>query len=112
MEKMEKKFVKDIMSIIELSEYVGLSKSKIYQLIRQKKIPASKIGRQYKFSKEIIDAWIKEKIIGENIEIQLKLPMDKKIVVDRTVQNLTTKKEEVKTNGKEESSEEKEKVIK
>lgn len=69
--------MKDIMSTKELSQYIGLSKSKIYQLIRQKKIPASKIGRQYKFSKEMIDAWLKEKIITLPKEPPAKLPPEK-----------------------------------
>jgi len=56
------------MDIKELSEYLGIGKSKIYSLIRQKKIPASRIGRQYRFSKEIIDAWLKEKIITRKEE--------------------------------------------
>ncbi len=54
---------KQIMDIKELSEYLGIGKSKIYSLIRMKKIPASKIGRQYRFSKDIVDSWLKEKII-------------------------------------------------
>jgi len=62
--------MKDVMSIKELAEYIGMSKSKIYQLIKSKKIPASKIGRQYKFSKDVIDEWLKEKIITEESEIQ------------------------------------------
>jgi len=57
------KEVKEIMDIRELSDYLGIGKSKIYALIRAKKIPASKIGRQYRFSKEVIDNWLKEKII-------------------------------------------------
>ena len=69
--------MKDIMSTKELSQYIGLSKSKIYQLIRQKKIPASKIGRQYKFSKEMIDAWLKEKIITLPKESPVKIPPEK-----------------------------------
>jgi len=69
--------MKAIMSTKELSQYIGVSKSKIYQLIRQKKIPASKIGRQYKFSKEMIDAWLKEKIITLPPESQTKLPPEK-----------------------------------
>jgi len=103
---MEKRAVKDIMSIIELSEYLGLSRSKIYQLIRQKKIPASKIGRQYKFSKDVIDSWMKESIIRENVDIQMKLPMEKKSTQDKIGQQGANKSEEVKKNGKEESKEE------
>jgi len=76
--------MKDIMSTKELSQYIGLSKSKIYQLIRQKKIPASKIGRQYKFSKEMVDAWLKEKIITLPKESPTKLPPEKSKKNERT----------------------------
>lgn len=59
----ESKEVKEVMTIKELSAYLGISKSKIYDLIKQKKIPASRIGRQYRFSKSLIDTWLKEKSI-------------------------------------------------
>ncbi|MCL2485052.1 MAG: helix-turn-helix domain-containing protein [Endomicrobia bacterium] len=59
---------KQIMDIKELSEYLGIGKSKIYSLIKMKKIPASKIGRQYRFSKEIVDNWLKDKIVTKKEE--------------------------------------------
>jgi len=62
------KDIKQVMDIRELSEYLGIGKSKIYSLIRQQKIPASRIGRQYRFSKEVVDAWLKEKIITKHEE--------------------------------------------
>jgi len=68
-----KKEFKQVMDIKELSEYLGIGKSKIYSLIRQKKIPASRIGRQYRFSKEVIDAWLKEKLITRKEEPALPL---------------------------------------
>ena len=64
---------REIMGVKELSKYLGIGTSKIYSLIKNKKIPASKIGHQYKFSKEVIDKWLKEKIISEKPEIQLDL---------------------------------------
>jgi excisionase family DNA binding protein len=63
MEKLQNTSNKQIMDIKELSEYLGIGKSKIYSLIRMKKIPASKIGRQYRFSKDIVDCWLRDKII-------------------------------------------------
>jgi excisionase family DNA binding protein len=63
MEKTQNCSNKQIMDIKELSEYLGMGKSKIYSLIRMKKIPASKIGRQYRFSKDIVDSWLRDKII-------------------------------------------------
>jgi excisionase family DNA binding protein len=62
---------KQIMDIKELSEYLGIGKSKIYSLIRMKKIPASKIGRQYRFSKEVVDSWLRDKIITKKEDTQL-----------------------------------------
>jgi excisionase family DNA binding protein len=63
MEKTQDNSSKQIMDIKELSHYLGIGKSKIYSLIRMKKIPASKIGRQYRFSKDIVDSWLRDKII-------------------------------------------------
>ncbi|MCX7957064.1 MAG: helix-turn-helix domain-containing protein [Endomicrobia bacterium] len=54
---------KEVMDVKEVSSYLGIGKSKIYQLIREKKIPASKIGGQYRFSKSVIDTWLKENLI-------------------------------------------------
>ncbi len=63
---------KEIMDVKELSKYLGIGKSKIYKLIREKKIPASKIGRQYRFSKSVIDSWLKENLITrENLQYSL-----------------------------------------
>jgi excisionase family DNA binding protein len=64
---------KQVMDIKELSTYLGIGKSKIYSLIRQKKIPASRIGRQYRFSKDVVDAWLKEKIITGREESSMPL---------------------------------------
>ena len=65
--------VRDIMDIRALASYLGLGKSKIYALIRQKKIPASRIGRQYRFSKVVIDQWLNEKLITRRDESQMSL---------------------------------------
>ena len=63
---------KEIMAVLELSRYIGIGKSKIYQLIREKKIPATRIGRQYRFSKAVIDAWMKENLItSSNAQLSL-----------------------------------------
>lgn len=60
---MENKNEKQVMDIKELAEYLGIGKSTIYNLIKKKKIPASKIGKQYRFSKDVVDSWLKDKII-------------------------------------------------
>ena len=56
--------VPEVMDIREISNYLGIGKSKIYALIRSKKIPASRIGRQYRFHKALVDRWLQEKTIS------------------------------------------------
>ena len=65
--------VRDVMDIKALAHYLGLGKSKIYALIRQKKIPASRIGRQYRFSKAIVDQWLNERLITKDRDSQMTL---------------------------------------
>ena len=55
--------VPEIMDIKELSSYLGIGKSKIYAMARNKKIPASRIGRQYRFYKVLVDKWLQEKTV-------------------------------------------------
>jgi excisionase family DNA binding protein len=65
--------VPEVMDIKTLAQYLGMGRSKIYGLIRQKKIPASRIGRQYRFSKGLVDAWLKERLIMKPDEPQSSL---------------------------------------
>ena len=50
----------DFFTVIELSAWLRLSKSKIYSLVHLKKIPFIKIGAKILFDKEKINIWIKE----------------------------------------------------
>lgn len=63
----------EVMDIKALAQYLGMGRSKIYNLIRQKKIPASRIGRQYRFSKPLVDQWLKEQLITNPGESQMGL---------------------------------------
>lgn len=47
-----------MMSVREAAKYLGLSEFSIRQLARGKKIPAGKIGRQWRFRKEDLDSFL------------------------------------------------------
>ena len=51
----------EILTIIELSKYLKISKPSLYYFVRKGYIPAAKVGRHWRFSKKSIDKWIKEK---------------------------------------------------
>ena len=55
--------VKSIMNVEEVAEYLGFSVKKIYRLVETNKIPASKVGRQYRFLKEAVDDWLEDRNI-------------------------------------------------
>ncbi|MDF2789853.1 MAG: hypothetical protein K0S80_2951 [Neobacillus sp.] len=49
----------DRMTTVECAEYIGVSRSTIYTMVRNKEIPHWRVRSQIMFSKERIDEWIK-----------------------------------------------------
>jgi len=49
------------LTLDELTEYLKLSKSHLYRMTQNGDIPASKIGRQWRFDRDEIDDWMKSK---------------------------------------------------
>ena len=49
-----------MMSIFEAAEYLGISTFSLRKMAREKKIPAGKIGRQWRFQKDDLDAFLRK----------------------------------------------------
>lgn len=47
----------DIMTLEEVATYLKLKPQTIYTWAQEKKIPAAKIGKEWRFRKSIIDEW-------------------------------------------------------
>jgi len=45
----------------EVAGYLRVGKKTIYRLLKQGKIPATRVGQQWRFNKASIDEWLKEK---------------------------------------------------
>jgi excisionase family DNA binding protein len=50
----------DIMTIEEVAEYLRLKPQTIYTWAQEGKIPAAKLGNQWRFKKSVIDRWFAE----------------------------------------------------
>ena len=50
-----------VMTITELSTYLKISKSTLYKLAQDGKLPGQKVGRHWRFHREAIDAWLKRR---------------------------------------------------
>ena len=47
------------LSVEEIANYLGVSKESIYRWLESKKMPAHKLGRQWKFKTSEVDEWVR-----------------------------------------------------
>ena len=50
-----------VMTIKESSVYLKISRSTLYNLAQEGNLPAQKVGRHWRFHKEAVDQWLKQK---------------------------------------------------
>ena len=48
----------DVMTIDELAAYLQLSKSTLYKLAQEGKVPGQKVGKHWRFHRQTIDSWL------------------------------------------------------
>lgn len=49
-----------VMTIDELSEYLRISRSTLYKLAQEGRVPCKKVGRHWRFRKRAIDRWLEQ----------------------------------------------------
>lgn len=52
--------VKEVMSVRDAADYLGLSRNTVYRLVRSGEIPAKRFGNQWRISKAILDKFLTE----------------------------------------------------
>jgi excisionase family DNA binding protein len=50
------------MTTKEVAQYLRVDQYTIYRLVSQKKIPAFKIGNQWRFKRSVLERWLKTKM--------------------------------------------------
>jgi excisionase family DNA binding protein len=58
-QKMER--VKEVMTLREASQYLGISPDTLYKYLGEKSIPAFKLGNRWRFKKDLLDRWMERK---------------------------------------------------
>jgi len=69
--KKKKSQAPEILTVKQLASYLQMDEYTIYRLARSGKIPAMKIGAEWRFKKNLIDKWIEKKSIS-NIKKETK----------------------------------------
>ena len=73
----------NLMDIKETAEYLRMNKMTIYKLARQGRLPAFKVASEWRFKKELIDAWLMDQLKGKHEFDKLKIPI--KLEAGKTV---------------------------
>ncbi len=48
------------LSVEEISTYLGVKRDTVYNWISERSMPASKVGRLWKFKKDEVDTWVRK----------------------------------------------------
>jgi PTS system nitrogen regulatory IIA component len=68
---------KEILTTKDVADYLNLHPLTVHKYAREGKIPAFKIGTDWRFHKKYIDKWIKQKLSSS-----LKSAEDKELLLD------------------------------
>jgi excisionase family DNA binding protein len=49
-----------IMTVHDVAEYLRLSEAKVYRLVKERRIPVIRIGKTWRFRKDLLDDWLSE----------------------------------------------------
>lgn len=49
----------EVMTIDDLAAYIQVSKSSIYKLAQEGRVPGQKVGKHWRFHKAVIDEWLR-----------------------------------------------------
>ncbi len=50
-----------VLTIGELGEYLKISKSTLYKLAQEGSIPGQKVGKHWRFHKDVVDEWLRQR---------------------------------------------------
>lgn len=54
----------DLMTVEEVARYLRLKPQTIYKWAQEKRIPAVKLGKEWRFRKRILDEWLDGQILN------------------------------------------------
>ncbi len=63
----------EIMTLEEVAKYLKMKPQTIYTWAQSGKIPAAKLGKEWRFRKDLVDAWFNQHI-SEQFQEMLKNP--------------------------------------
>jgi len=59
----------ELMTVEEVASYLRVTERTIYRLLKRGRIPATKVGHQWRFDKDAIDEWLHQHSVGTGATI-------------------------------------------
>jgi excisionase family DNA binding protein len=56
----------EILTLEEVAHYLRLKPQTIYKWAQEKRIPAVKLGKEWRFRRSVIDRWLDDQLLGED----------------------------------------------
>jgi len=56
----------EILTLEEVAHYLRLKPQTIYKWAQEKRIPAAKLGKEWRFRRSIIDRWLDDQLLSED----------------------------------------------
>lgn len=56
-----------IWTVRDVAAYLRMSEAKVYRLARQQELPVARIGKTWRFRKDLLDQWL-----GERVELSMR----------------------------------------
>lgn len=53
-----------LLTLEEVAKYLNVDRFTVYRLLAQKELPAFKVGNQWRFKREMIEAWLLQNANG------------------------------------------------
>ena len=55
---------KATLTVVEAAKYIGLGKTKVYELVKERVVPSIRIGRKILIPKVALDQWLLNQVRG------------------------------------------------
>ena len=68
---------KEYMSIGQVAKRLGVNPTTVYRLAQKGRLPAFKVGSQWRFSEEQLDAWVADQVTIEWLKAEDRLKTTK-----------------------------------
>jgi len=59
---MDKSANEEVLTVKEASGYLKIADKTLYRFIREQNIPAFKLGKEWRFKRSLLDAWMEKRI--------------------------------------------------